>query len=734
MGNPITDDAFANYVNQAGLANEDQLDEARSMQATANKYGNVLSLADALVMKGTITAAHKENVERKIQSQLEGIKQLGNFKLIEKLGEGGMGAVYLADDTLAGRKVALKVLSPRHASDPEYLQRFRREARAAGRLNHLNIVTAFSVGEELGSHYYVMEYCEGEALDVRLKRELFLSGDQAIQIVMQVASGLKYAHEHGVIHRDIKPANIFVTRDGVAKILDLGLSKNIVDENQSFNTETGVTMGTPHYISPEQVRGDKAIDGRTDIYSLGAMFYHLVTGQTPFQGATAAIIVMGHMSGNLPDPRETREDIPAGIVQVIQKMMAKNAAERYSDCSELLDDLERVMDGKMPAIQAVEAGKPTVATRQKLQAPVATTIGYNLVDPYQTREERKFDSKAPPSSKRTMYLWLSGLGAAVLILTWALIQATQGNAKPKETQAPDAGAMPLTPAIPAVVMAEEKKPGDLNPKNAASALAAGAALPKELRLDLGGGVEMELVLMPAGTFKMGSLKIDGGRQDDEMLHPVTIGKAFYMGKYTVTQPQYEVVTKKKPSHFTGEKNPVERVSWFDAAEFCKMLNTGLKPRLPAGMEIQLPTEAQWEYACRAGTATRYYFGEEDSKLGDAAWYRANGSKHAHPVGEKNANAFGLYDMYGNVWQWCNDFYAKKYYEQSPDADPPGPVQGDPYNGKDPARVLRGGSWLYDTDLCRSAFRFKLPPGYRGDDVGFRVVMVPSTPGKVEDKP
>lgn len=370
-----SDAAFAQYASQAGLATADQLDEARQLQADARKKGQLISLADALVLQGAITAAQKDIAEKKMQAQQAGgIKSLGNYKLLKKLGEGGMGAVYLAEDTNMLRKVALKVLPRKYAGNSEFLTRFRREAKAAGKLNHENIVSAFTVGEELGNHYYVMEFCEGEPLDKLLKREGALSWEKAVEITMQVARGLQHAHQQNFIHRDIKPANIFVAAQsgsrpgkyftGLCKILDMGLSKNIGDSDSSFNTQTGVALGTPHYISPEQAKGEKDVDGRTDIYSLGATLYHLLTGKTPFDGSTAAHIIMKHLTDQIPNPQDIRENIPDGVVLVVQKMMAKDAIDRYEDCAALLEDLEAVLEGKTPSSVDFDVGKSSVAMRE----------------------------------------------------------------------------------------------------------------------------------------------------------------------------------------------------------------------------------------------------------------------------------------------------------------------------------------------------------------------------------
>ncbi|MGD0090516.1 MAG: SUMF1/EgtB/PvdO family nonheme iron enzyme, partial [Planctomycetota bacterium] len=384
MAENVSDEAFARVIEQMGLASFDQLEAARTAQAESAKQGTPVSLGDVLMQRGVITLSTRQSIEKKAQAQqVGGIKQLGAYKLIKKLGEGGMGAVYLAEDVNAGRKVAVKVLPKRYSENREFLTRFRREAQATGKLNHPNIVSAYTIDEEMGVHYYAMEYCEGETLDKILKQRQFIPWDEAAGVILQVASGLQHAHEHDIVHRDIKPANIFICappgsagvspatsgaggtpalQEGfLAKILDLGLSKSIGGTEQSFYTQTGVALGTPHYIAPEQAKGEKVIDGRADIYSLGATLYHLVTGQTPFQGTTAAIIMTKHLTEQLPNPQDVREDIPDGVALTIQRMMAKDPADRYPSCKELLADLQLIIEGKMPSSQALDTVKSSVA-------------------------------------------------------------------------------------------------------------------------------------------------------------------------------------------------------------------------------------------------------------------------------------------------------------------------------------------------------------------------------------
>ena len=240
---------------------------------------------------------------------------------------------------------------------------------------------------------------------------------------------------------------------------------------------------------------------------------------------------------------------------------------------------------------------------------------------------------------------------------------------------------------------------------------SGLSRGKYLTLDLGNGVKMKLVRIPAGRFVMGSPQTETGREGHEgPQHWVKISKPFYMGVAEVTQKEYAAVMGTNPSKFSGTNRPVERVSWGDAVEFCRKLSEKTKRK------VRLPTEAEWEYACRAGTKTAYSFGGDVGKLGHYAWHSGNSAKQTHGVGQKKPNAWGLYDMHGNVWEWCADWYGESYYRSSPGTDPQGPG-----SGKD--RVHRGGSWWHDPPwYCRSAFRNVRVPDTRFCTLGFRVVL------------
>ena len=224
-------------------------------------------------------------------------------------------------------------------------------------------------------------------------------------------------------------------------------------------------------------------------------------------------------------------------------------------------------------------------------------------------------------------------------------------------------------------------------------------------------IGMKLRLIPAGEFMMGSPGTESGRGDDETQHGVSITKPFYLGVTEVTQEQYQKVMGTNPSKFKGPQNPVEQVNWNDALEFCRKLSA-MPAEKTAGHEYRLPTEAEWEYACRSGTTTAYGFGADASRLGDYGWFEGNSDSKTHPVGEKKPNAWGLYDMHSNVAEWCQDRYG--VYPGGSATDPTGATSGSD-------RVIRGGCWFYGAGYCRSALRIRHSPGGRISILGFRVL-------------
>jgi serine/threonine-protein kinase len=269
---------------------------------------------------------------------------LADYQILRRLGQGGMGQVYLAEQISLKRKVALKLLRPELAANPTALQRFKAEAEAVARATHANIVQVYMIGEVSGLHYMALEYVEGRNLRDYVARKGPPEVLLGLSIMRQVAAALQRAAELGIIHRDIKPENILLTRKGEVKVADFGLSRCLDGMGPALNlTQSGTTMGTPLYMSPEQVEG-KAIDCRTDIYSFGVTCYHMFTGQPPFRGVSAFEVALQHVKSEPELLAKVRPDLPPDLCGIIHKMMAKNPDDRYQTGRELLKDLVRLRD------------------------------------------------------------------------------------------------------------------------------------------------------------------------------------------------------------------------------------------------------------------------------------------------------------------------------------------------------------------------------------------------------
>ncbi len=274
-------------------------------------------------------------------------RRIPGYKILGKVGTGAMAVVYKAVQLSLDRIVAIKLLPKRFSENPEYLERFYREGRAAAKLNHPNIVQAIDVGEAGGCHYFVMEYVEGKTIADDISAGNVFGEEDALKIIIQVARALKHAHDHGVIHRDVKPKNIMISNTGQVKLADLGLAREVTD-TKAAQFEAGKAYGTPYYISPEQIRGMVDLDGRADIYSLGAAFYHMVTGQVPFSDENNIEIMRKHLRERIVPPDHINTSLSQGVGEVIEVMMAKNRENRYNDVDELLIDLELLLQGDPP--------------------------------------------------------------------------------------------------------------------------------------------------------------------------------------------------------------------------------------------------------------------------------------------------------------------------------------------------------------------------------------------------
>ncbi len=280
----------------------------------------------------------------------------GGYEIVEELGHGGMGLVFRARHLTLDRDVALKVLGSGLSADAGYRQRFLKEARSAARLNHRNIVQIYDFGQCGETAYLAMEFVPGRSLGDLLRMRGAFPEAQAVALCRQASTALGFAHTAGVVHRDVKPDNLILRDDGVLKLVDLGLAKSVSDDQGL--TQTGVVAGTPHYISPEQIEGRKDIDGRADVYSLGATLFHLVTGHTPFEGSSPMVVIAKHLHDDPRDPRSFQPALSEALCAVILRMMARSRDDRYPDMASVDLELARLQNGEAPE-QATLAGLET---------------------------------------------------------------------------------------------------------------------------------------------------------------------------------------------------------------------------------------------------------------------------------------------------------------------------------------------------------------------------------------
>jgi len=312
-----------------------------------------------------------------------------------------MGVVYKARQLSLNRVVAVKIVHPRWAAKPEFLEGLRREAHLAARLSHNNIVQAIDVGSAGPLHYFVMEYVEGTTIRQALDSGKVFGEHEAVEIVLQLAQALEHAHRRGLIHRDIKPGNVILTPDGVAKLADLGMARETADDALA-RKERGLTIGTPYYIAPEQARGVVNIDGRADLYALGATLYHMVTGRPPFPYKDVDAVFEAHLREELTPPDHVREELSTGLGEVVELLMAKDRARRYQKPEDVIIDLECLLNGEPPRL-----------ARQRIEAETLASLA-------EGEEEEDEDEEASEEPSWAMVYALVGALALSLALNLLL--------------------------------------------------------------------------------------------------------------------------------------------------------------------------------------------------------------------------------------------------------------------------------------------------------------------------
>jgi serine/threonine-protein kinase len=662
---------------------------------------------------------------------------LGRYQIVEEIGKGGMGVVYKAIQPALQRHVAIKVLRPPLTFDDQFVQRFQREALAAGHLRNPHIVTVLDVGEEHGLHYIVMEYLQGRTLGALIRQEWgrgeTLALSRVATIVDQIAAALDDAHQHGLVHRDVKPANIFVDDRDRVTLTDFGIAKAAAEAERL--TQTGMSIGTPEYMSPEQARGEE-VDHRSDVYALGIVVYQMLTGKVPFQATTPLAVLYKQIHEPPPPLSSARLGLPRALDRVLARALAKEPDQRYGSAGAFAEALAAVFG-------EVEEGP-----------------------------------EAEPKMRRALPWFLAALvvivAAAVLLALWI------GPGITRQTPTPLALASPLATATgeplaetdqpsPTVTLAPTRT---LPPETQTPAptetptpteIPSGPTLGDTWTRPADG---MVMVYAPAGEFVMGHTDEDieaivaecgEGCQPDHYIdeqppHRVQLD-GFWLDRTEVTNAQFVAFLAEVGNQTEGgatwldmkaegrlivqpggtyrpregfEDHPVVEVSWYGAEAYCEWAGG------------RLPTEAEWEYAARGPQGFLFPWGDafdcRVSNLDDEAELTAyvvpggegcDGYERTAPAGQFPAGESwcGALDMIGNVWEWVADWYDADYYSVSPLRNPRGPGSGPERELSDgrsgPVKAQRGGSWYTKSYASHTARRGWHLPVKTHDSMGFR---------------
>ena len=620
----------------------------------------------------------------------------GTYRIDRYLSSGGFGNTYVATNIQFGEQYAIKEFFMRGISQRDnnnttvsvsntdnsetfasQLEKFKKEARRLRKLNNEHIVRVHDLFEENGTAYYVMDYIDGENLSDRLKRTgKPLSEAKVMQFLPQILDALEAAHKEGILHLDLKPANIMVDRQGVVRLIDFGASKQ--QSAQGGATTSTAVSYTNGYAPREQMEQNLEKFGPwTDFYALGATLYDLLTNNHP------------PMTTDIDDDRSADKhlalplpsDLSAKTKHLILWMMNTDRAYRPQSVAEIKDFLAKDYVEKEKPKPIPEYGGETIGI-QETSKPQDESVHGSTPNKKTATKPRKGNSNSSGPTPlyvngkrlsrrklRTASIW--GV-VIVAMVTGVILGVTNDNSNG-------------TPSAPTVQnsLSEEKQAIIDNLVN-------------------------NMVKVEGGTFTMGATPEQGSDVDDDSkpAHQVTLS-SYYIGKYEVTQEEWQAVMGNNPSYFKGKKRPVEQVSWNDCQKFIKKLNE------ITGKSFRLPTEAEWEFAARGGNHSRGYKYAGSSDLASAGWYDENSGNGTHAVGGKSPNELGLYDMSGNVWECCQDWDGD--YSSREKNNPKGPASGS-------RRVIRGGSWDIFARDCRVPKRLNVIPSDRDCGIGLRLAL------------
>jgi serine/threonine-protein kinase len=657
---------------------------------------------------------------------------LGQYRLLEQVGAGGMGQVYKAVHIAMDRVVALKVISPYLVRDARVRARFQQEVRTAARLHHPNIVMAHDAAEANGLSFLVMEHVEGTTLSSLVAEQGLPPVPLACEIIRQAALGLQHAHDKGMVHRDIKPGNLMVAAQHtpgsgavvprpkrgeslpgwpsapLTKILDFGVARlrEFGPDGEPMKmktlTQEGCVVGTPEFMSPEQACDSRTVDIRSDIYSLGCTFYFLLTGRPPFSANTALETMVQHLKRPLPRVDELRPGLAPGLTEIVHKMLAKAADERYQTPAELAEALlpwcGDFTSSVSPEVIAVQRGlAPTEPSSfQGLQR----TSDYR---PAADMPPKRADASAPAAhgwSKAGTFFALFLLFLVSAMAFWVISTLFDSPAS-REGEDPEDG-RPNSVGMTFIRLPEGELRRQIDGKNQ--------------RVIFHHKVDVSATEVTYGQFS---------RFVREAEHRTLAERGRKRGalKAGPGSGEWDAKLNWKQAGVSDEDVPVTCVAWEDAVEFCNWLSKR-ESKKPCYVHreadwicefyhngYRLPTDAEWEYAARAGEKTLLPAAE--TELLAFGWFRPNSNGQPHAARQLRHNLQDIYDMWGNVWEWCWDWDGPPRAEAKLE-DPNGPLEGK-------ERVIWGGGWNDSPANLAQTPRKAMPPDFRATDVGFRVV-------------
>lgn len=665
----------------------------------------------------------------------------GQYKVIQLLGQGGMGQVYEMEHEVLQTRHAFKLINQHMLEYEESLQYFRNEARVMANLRHPGLVTVDDFGQTDGNYWLRQELIPG----IKVEGETIVSLDEylesrnnrvheceVLEFLKQTLEAIGYAHSKGVIHCDLKPANILLHPSGM-KIADFGIVRLIredwlhseiepvVKETRSnsqaqLDPTQSAIVGTYEYMSPEQRKG-LPVDERSDLFSIGLTAYQMLTGRE---------------NPGLKRASEIQKGIHPNWDRWLEKSVEESPTDRFTNARDMLTSMPKI--------------RPPTWFRK---AEMANTLFVKCQD----GDGNAGEPPAKDKDKKSIFVMALGMLALLALIlsgAWLVKNLPEDNPKTRKTvKQPPAIHLPNPPPstrpdhqspAPPIPIPPEKKPAiqdppdirpdpgspappiplqptplplaRLNPPTLPHKTTHSPMVGKPFTVE---DVGIQLHWIPPGKFQMGSPDKEPSRFAHEgPQHQVTLTQGFWIGNTEVTVGQWNLLSNPSQNLKGGEDMPVHSVTWSEASHFCERLNQrGAKP--PEPYKFRLPTEAEWEYACRAGTQTPYFFGPDPRLLQNHSWYGKNGNGVVHPAGLQSFNNFGLYDMHGNVREWCQDYLAE--YSANIAINPSGPKEG-------LFRVTRGGSWQLFEPYCRSAARKGERPSTKAPDLGFRVALAP----------